>query len=114
MDANPLARFSWLAVAPLFIDAPQVERFYDAIANPTYVEGASTVSVSNTGKMCYGGEVGGKGTLSFAGDLLQLFGLGKADAEVSGKMLRGRRTASRTANKLNGGQYDPSCGRWCG
>ncbi len=91
MDANPLARFSWLADAPLFIDALQIERFYDAIVNPTYVEGATSLTVANTGEVSYGSEVGGKGTLSFGGGLLQLFGLGKADAEVSGKVQGGKR-----------------------
>jgi hypothetical protein len=36
----------WLKDAPLFIDADQVARFYDAVVRPSSKEGARTVMVS--------------------------------------------------------------------
>ncbi len=37
----------WLADAPLFIDADQVSRFYDAIARPQTKDGAATVEITD-------------------------------------------------------------------
>lgn len=38
----------WLADAPLFIDGPQVEQLYDAIARPEGEEGPTTLTVSKS------------------------------------------------------------------
>jgi hypothetical protein len=80
MNNPDLTRFLWLADAPLFIDAPQVERFYDAVVRPNYVEGATSVTVANSGEVTFGGEVSAEAKFSITGGLLKLFT--GADAEV--------------------------------
>src|SRR5690348_1561369 len=64
MSALDAARFAWLADAPLYIDSTQIERFYDAVLRPTYVEGATSVTFGSAGEITVGGELSGSGKLT--------------------------------------------------
>jgi hypothetical protein len=47
MDPELPDALLWLKDAPLFIDADQVARFYDAVVRPSSEEGARTITVSD-------------------------------------------------------------------
>jgi hypothetical protein len=87
-DARPdlPARILWLADAPLFIDADQVSRFYDAIARPQTVNGKATIEISEEtvkelrGKLDLGAELT---TDKFAALLAPLFAFVKPSLKAS-------------------------------
>jgi hypothetical protein len=85
MKTENLARFGWLADAPLFIDAAQIDQFYDAVVRPTYIEGATSMTIGATGEVTVGGEVSGKGKLSFGGGLLNWITGATGEVEAGGK-----------------------------
>lgn len=85
-------QLGWLADAPLFIDAEQVDRFYDAVVRPQsrVVEMTQASLSSMTGKLEASGGAGAKidvskilGGLGGIGALLS--GLATAEAQVAGK-----------------------------
>jgi len=47
----------WLADSPLFIDAEQVSRFYDAVVQPAFLEGKTTIEVSRENAASVSGKV---------------------------------------------------------
>lgn len=89
MTRADMSRFAWLADAPLFIDAIQIERFYDAVIRPTYVEGATSVSIGSSGEVTFGGEVSGGGKLTFGGGLLKWLAGAGAEVNASAKATTG-------------------------
>ncbi|HEX4607653.1 MAG TPA: hypothetical protein VH092_05545 [Urbifossiella sp.] len=100
MSTPDLTRLAWLADAPLFIDAPQIERFYDAVIRPNYIQGITTATVSNTGEFSFGGEVGGKGSFEIGGGLLARFLGGKGSGEISGKATTGQKNADANTQQV--------------
>lgn len=79
----------WLADAPLFIDEPRVDAFYDAVFRPDY--GETSLTLQN--KVSQGTKLGGQFTL---GSLVPgLFA--KAEGTVSAERARGRERSQETA-----------------
>lgn len=61
MSADRLrSQIAWLADAPLFIDRPNVEAFYDAVVRPDASEGTTTLTITESNKS----EIAGKLNLS--------------------------------------------------
>jgi hypothetical protein len=84
-------QLNWLADAPLFIDAEQVGRFYDAVVRPhsRLVEWSQTNLTSTTRKFEASGSAGGKldvaEILGGLGVGTLLSGLATAEASLAGK-----------------------------
>lgn len=77
----------WLADAPIFIDAEQVGRFYDAIARPQTKDGKTTVEITEEKVKELSGKLGlkaGVTTGDFAALLLPLLGFIKPSLEAEG------------------------------
>ena len=76
----------WLADSPLFIDAEQVGRFYDAVARPQAKGGTTTVEISSetikelSGKLGLGAEIT---TEKLAGLLFPVLALVKPSAKIA-------------------------------
>jgi hypothetical protein len=59
MPDSPLpGHLHWLADAPLFIDADQIGRFYDAVVRPEHREAATTVEITESTAKNLSGELG--------------------------------------------------------
>lgn len=85
---------AWLADAPLFLDGRQIERFYDAVVRPTHVEGATSITISESDEGTVTTKVSGEGKLGFGGGLFQtLFG-GSAEAKAGGEAGRADKEAT--------------------
>ncbi len=89
--------FAWLADAPLFIDAAQIERLYDAIVRPTSLEGATEFSVSASGETTLTAKGSAEGKLEFSGGFFQrIIGM-KGEVKAGGEV----GTASKTGTADN-------------
>lgn len=76
----------WLADAPLFIDADQVGRFYDAIARPQTKDGTTSVEITQETMKELSGKLGleiGMTTEKLAGLLLPLLAFVKPSAKMT-------------------------------
>lgn len=87
----------WLADAPLFIDADQVDRFHDAVVRPETVEGSTTLQITEekatrlSGKLSseLAAKVGAKAKLSpseVLNMLLTVFPFVKPEGEVAAEV----------------------------
>lgn len=94
LENSPL---TWLADAPLFLDADQVTAFYDAIIRPEFESGVITLSRSEAEgkKSSFEGGVGAEVTLSAL--VKKIFPFLDAKASISGKGRR-EKSASETAS----------------
>jgi hypothetical protein len=80
-------KFVWLSDAPLFIDAEQVGRFYDAVARPLTKEGAVTVEITDETVNDLKGKLGlevGLTTETLAGMLAPLLAFVRPKITASG------------------------------
>lgn len=93
MSVSDLKQFVWLADAPLFIDGSQVERFYDAVVRLSYVEGPTTVTITESDEGSTTTKVSAEAKGGIGGFLKLLFGASaevKAGGEVGGSSKTGR------------------------
>jgi hypothetical protein len=75
----------WLKDAPLYIDAGQVYRFYDAVVRPSKEEGATTLTFSEQEAKQISGKLGLKGGITISELATLLSGFLKPAVEVSGE-----------------------------
>jgi hypothetical protein len=100
--SKPLpSSLAWLADAPLFIDADQVARFYDAVVRPDATTGTTTLLVTKEkagemgAKLGLGAQVSPNELLKRLTTFLPFLDVeGKLDAEVTG-----RGSASKTTSR---------------
>jgi hypothetical protein len=86
-------RNQWLADVPLFTDRKQIERFYDAVIRPPYLEGPTVALTSRTDEATETGKLAGELTVGAGGGLLSWLGLGKAEVKGSGEAGSSDKTA---------------------
>lgn len=94
-------KFTWLLDSPLFIDADQVGRFYDAVARPVTKGGAVTLEITDETVTDLKGKLGIEAGLTpgqFAGMLAPLLAIVKPEIKGSGEV-EGERKSTK------GGSY---------
>jgi hypothetical protein len=77
------AQLLWMADAPLFIDAKQVEAFYDAVLQPGYEEIGKSLNLSDSTEWTFGGKI--SAGAAFPGLANFGAGLGGSRTKESGK-----------------------------
>lgn len=90
-------KFAWLFDAPLFIDAEQVGRFYDAVARPLTKDGAITVQINDQTVTELKGKLGLEAELTtdkLAWMLSPLLAVIKPKLTASGEAEGGQQSAS--------------------
>jgi hypothetical protein len=78
----------WLADAPLFIDADQIDRFYDAVARPQNKQGTMTLQVTQENSRTIEGKLnleGGLTTEKLAAALTPIFAFLRPSVKVAGE-----------------------------
>ena len=82
-------QFAWLADAPLFIDAAQVEQFYDAVVQPEYEAGSTKLEVTREvaaeirGKLGVRTEVSPGGLAKWLSKIFNVKVVGKAEVQAN-------------------------------
>jgi len=79
---------AWLADAPLFIDAEQIDRFYDAVARPQNKQGTMTLQVTEENSRTIEGKLGleaGLTTEKLAAVLTPIFAFLKPSVKAAGE-----------------------------
>lgn len=102
-------KFVWLSDAPLFIDAEQVGRFYDAVARPLTKEGAVTVEITDETVTELGGKLGLEAGVTldqFAGMLAKVLPLPKPELKASGEAEAGRKSSKGKSYSIEIGAVD--------
>src|SRR5215813_13052393 len=100
MQNEPLRELAWLADAPLFIDGPQVEAFYEAVVAPSAKEKRVTISLKNLEgkKTVIGGTA--KAEIGLADWLASVFPFITAKGEVGVKADRERQVQEERGESI--------------
>ena len=99
MNARPELsnQLYWLTDAPLFIDADQVSRFYDAVARPQTTGGATKIEITDETVKELKGKLGlevGATTETLSGMLAPIFAFVKPSLTIKAEA-EGGRTATQ-------------------
>jgi hypothetical protein len=93
----------WLADAPLFIDAEQVYRFYDAVARPETAEGTTTLEITSQNADQISGKLGIEAGVSpgkLAALLTPVFAFIKPEVKASGEAQAQHEETDQNSRKI--------------
>jgi len=98
--ARKYDQLAWLADAPLFIDGPQIEAFYDAVVRPEYEKKSITLSMSETDTVTTAIEGGVEVEMSASKWVRTVFPFLDANVKAGGKASREHGNATHKAETI--------------